>query len=66
MQIKVNGEDRQVSEKIKLSELIAEMNLLEQRIAVEMNLEIIPRSEYERTGFSEGDRIEIVHAIGGG
>ncbi len=66
MQIQVNGEMLQVLDGITLTGLIEQLELGEKRIAVELNLEIIPRSEHVETVLKESDRVEIVHAIGGG
>lgn len=66
MQIQVNGEMLQVQDGITLTGLIEQLELGEKRIAVELNLEIIPRSEHVETVLKESDRVEIVHAIGGG
>ncbi|WP_286240904.1 sulfur carrier protein ThiS [Neptuniibacter halophilus] len=66
MQIQVNGEMLQVSEGTTLTGLIDKLELGEKRIAVELNLEIVPRSEHADTILQAADRVEIVHAIGGG
>jgi thiamine biosynthesis protein ThiS len=46
--------------------LVAELGLDARKVAVERNLEIVPRSAYGQTALADGDRIEIVHFIGGG
>lgn len=66
MQIYVNGEERAFAAGGSLAALIAELGLCGKRIAVEVNREIIPYGTYESVVLAEGDRIEIVHAIGGG
>ena len=66
MQIQVNGEMLQVQDGITLPGLVEELELGEKRIAIELNLEIIPRSEHVSTVLKDADRVEIVHAIGGG
>lgn len=65
MQIRLNGETREVSAET-LSALIAELELTGKRIAVELNGEIAPRSQHDSIALKAGDHIEIVHAIGGG
>lgn len=65
MQLTVNGEARR-SEARSLAALVEELGLDPLKVAVERNLEIVPRSLYVATPLSEGDRIEIVHFIGGG
>ena len=66
MQIQVNGEMLQVQDGTTLTGLVEELELGEKRIAIELNLEIIPRSEHVSTVLKDADRVEIVHAIGGG
>jgi len=66
MQIIVNGEQRDVSEGLTAEQLIIDMDILGKRIAMEVNLEIVPRSGYAEHIFKAGDKIEIVHAVGGG
>jgi thiamine biosynthesis protein ThiS len=63
--IRVNGEERRVSA-ATVAELLAGLGLPAQKVAVERNLEIVPRSLYGATRLAEGDAIEIVHFIGGG
>ena len=66
MQVQVNGEMLQLQDGTTLTGLIEQLELGEKRIAVELNLEIIPRSEHGDTLLQDADRVEIVHAIGGG
>lgn len=66
MQIQVNGDALDISENATLAELIEQLELAGKRIAIELNLEIIPRSEHAATRLNAGDQVEIVHAIGGG
>ncbi|MBI3772420.1 MAG: sulfur carrier protein ThiS [Gammaproteobacteria bacterium] len=66
MEIVVNGVPRQVAEDYTVANLIADMGLQGRRLAVEVNLEIVPRSLHAAQRFSSGDKVEIVHAIGGG
>lgn len=66
MQITVNGEHRGLSPDTCLQDLIAELQLQDKRLAIEVNREIVPRSEFAATRLNDGDVIEIVHAIGGG
>jgi len=64
--IKVNGEPREITGNSSITDLLAEMALADRRVAVECNQEIVPRSQHATTILSQGDHIEIVHAIGGG
>lgn len=66
MNIILNGEARQLSQPLSIAGLLAELDLADKRVAVEVNLEIVPRSEHATHVLREGDRIEVVRAIGGG
>ena len=66
MNLTLNGEARTVSEGFTLADLVAELGLDARKVAIELNLEIVPRSAYQVTRVADGDRIEIVHFIGGG
>ena len=66
MEIIVNGEQRQVPDSYTAAQLVDAMGLAGQRIAMEVNLEIVPRSRHASHVLRAGDRVEIVHAIGGG
>lgn len=67
MRIEINGEQRELSQAtMTLRDLIDQLSLAPQRIAVEVNKQIISRDRWESTSVAEGDRIEIVHFVGGG
>ena len=66
MEIFVNGQAEQVSEGLTAAKLVEQMGLAGKRVAMEVNLEIVPRSGYADYIFSAGDKVEIVHAVGGG
>ena len=66
MEIIVNGESREVPEGYRADQLVEALGLKGRRVAMEVNLEVVPRSLYEQKIFAEGDRVEIVYAIGGG
>ena len=66
MNLTVNGEDRTFEALPHLAALVSALGLDGRKVAVERNLEIVPRSAYGRTALADGDRIEIVHFIGGG
>jgi sulfur carrier protein len=66
MEIIVNGSKRTVPEDYTAAQLVESLALGERRIAMEVNEEIVPRSRYPQHRFAQGDRIEIVHAVGGG
>jgi thiamine biosynthesis protein ThiS len=66
LKLTVNGEARHVPQGLTVAGLLAEIGLAERKVAVERNLEIVPRSQYATTALADGDAIEIVHFIGGG
>jgi len=66
IELLINGEPRTFPAPLTLSQLIASLDLLGKRIAIEKNGEIVPRSQHADTGLADGDRLEIVVAVGGG
>ena len=66
MEITLNGQPREVPEAITARQLIAMLDLEGRRLAMEINQEVVPRSRFDEHLLRHGDRIEIVHAIGGG
>jgi thiamine biosynthesis protein ThiS len=66
MQITVNGEPQQIPPGLTVAELIAQWELAPQRLAIEYNLLILARSLWPETRLQPGDRLEVVHFVGGG
>ena len=66
MQVQINGESRLFEQEMSISTLLQESGLAGKRIAVEVNETIVPKSRHAETMLQDGDRIEIIHAIGGG
>ena len=66
MELIINGEARRFDATGDVAALVAALGLDARKVAVERNLEIVPRSTYAATPLADGDRIEIVHFIGGG
>ena len=66
MYLTVNGESRSFQGVTHVAGLVTALGLDTKKVAVERNLEIVPRSAYAKTSLADGDRIEIVHFIGGG
>jgi sulfur carrier protein len=66
MQISINGQSRSAPDGFTIAALLSELQLHGKRLAVEVNEDVIPRSEHPAHVLCEGDRVEIVHAIGGG
>ena len=66
MRVQINGEAREVAEALKLSALVNELSLAPERVAIELNQQVVRRNQWPATILAEGDRIEIVHFVGGG
>lgn len=67
MKIFINGNVRQLdSENMTISGLVMTLNLTGQRLAIEKNGEIVPRSQFDAVNLQDGDKLEIVGAVGGG
>lgn len=66
MRVQINGEVRDVSDELKLSELVTELSLAPERVAIELNKQVVRRSQWPETTLAEGDRIEVVQFVGGG
>jgi sulfur carrier protein len=66
MQIHLNGKPRQIESGTTLISLLDAEGLAGRRVAIELNGEIIPRSRHAEQSLEDGDRVEIVHALGGG
>ena len=66
MNIFLNGNPQQCDENTDLPQLLDRFQLSAQRIAVEVNGELVPRSEHAQRHLCEGDRVEVIQAVGGG
>jgi sulfur carrier protein len=67
MQIIVNGKPKQFEiSSMTIADLVAELNIVGKRIAVECNGEIVPKSQYAASQLTDGDKLEVVGAVGGG
>jgi thiamine biosynthesis protein ThiS len=66
VQVCINGEHRRVAEGISISELVSELGFDPVRVAVERNLEVVPRSTLGDVKVQDGDDFEIVRFVGGG
>ena len=64
--IHVNGEERRVPAGLSIAAMLAELGLDPKRVAVERNLEVVPRSSLADVRVEDGDRYEVVHFVGGG
>ncbi len=66
MRVHLNGEEKQVAEGLTLAALIEQLGMKPDRVAAELNREIVPRERWTETRLREGDRLEVVHFVGGG
>lgn len=66
MHIQLNGESKELAEQSTVADLLALLDLVGRRIAVELNQNIVPKSQHSMVYLQAGDTVEIVHAIGGG
>lgn len=66
MKLIINGEEREVQAVSTLSELFVQLGLKPDRVAVELNRELVPRDRWALAQLSSGDKLEIVHFVGGG
>lgn len=66
MNIIVNGQTRQVADGLTVAELLDELKLATRYVAVEVNLEVVPRQSHAQRQLADGDRLEIVTLVGGG
>ena len=66
MTVTINGEVREVPDGLTVAALLGHLSLVAGRVAVERNLEILPRARWDDTAVEQGDRFEIVHFVGGG
>lgn len=66
MRVQINGEEKELREGLTLVQLVEQLGMKSDRVAVERNREIVPRSEWAATALADGDRLEIVHFVGGG
>lgn len=66
IEITVNGEPRQITSEASVNDLVASLELTAARLAIELNLSILPRNSWATTKLQNGDKLEIVHFVGGG
>lgn len=66
MQLRINGEQRDFPDGLTLAALVEHLGMKSDRVAVELNLEIVPRANWQATQLKDGDKLEIVHFVGGG
>ena len=66
MKLQINGEVRDFTSPLSLASLVEQLGMKQDRVAIELNRNIVPREQWAETPLGEGDRLEIVHFVGGG
>jgi sulfur carrier protein len=66
MQIVVNGETKKIEQELNLRQLLEKLELPTERIAIELNKEVVRKKDWETVEISDDDKIEIIHFVGGG
>jgi thiamine biosynthesis protein ThiS len=66
LRVELNGESKELTDGATLLSLIEQLSLAPERVAVELNRDVVRRAEWPTTQLSDGDRVEIVHFVGGG
>jgi len=66
MRVHINGDEREFAGELSLAGLIAQLGMKPDRVAVELNREIVARAQWAETALHDGDKLEIVHFVGGG
>lgn len=66
LHIRLNGEPKEVAEGTTLEQLVTQLDLVPARLAVELNFEVVRRADWPTIFLTEGDRLEVVHFVGGG
>lgn len=66
MTIQLNGQPREIADGANVLQLLAELGVTQPHVAVELNLEVVPRAQHAATSLHEGDRLEVVTLVGGG
>jgi len=66
MKLQINGQEQEFPSPLSLAALVETLGMKAGRVAVELNRDIVPREQWATTNLAEGDRLEIVHFVGGG
>ena len=66
MRVELNGEPKELAEGATLLSLIEQLSLAPERVAVELNRDVVRRADWPATRLADGDRVEVVHFVGGG
>jgi len=66
MTLHINGQPREFPDGLTVESLVTQLGMKADRVAVELNLEIVPRARWQTTSLKDGDKLEVVHFVGGG
>ncbi len=66
MRLLINGKEQTFQDSLNLAQLVEQLGMKSDRVAVELNREIVPRAQWAEAPLKDGDRLEIVHFVGGG
>ncbi len=66
MHLFINGDEKSFADSLSLAQLVEQLGMKGDRVAVELNREIVSRTQWSETALKDGDRLEIVHFVGGG
>ena len=66
MHLTVNGEPQEIPDSVSIADLLTRFGIAAARVAVEVNEDVVPRDAYDARRLADGDRVEIVHFVGGG
>ena len=66
MQLIINGKKREIRKSKNLADLVKELEIQSPNFAMALNQQVVPKSKYDSTSINENDKVEIVHAVGGG
>ncbi len=66
LNLRINGEDREVVDNLSLKELVTQLDLTPERIAIQLNQNVVRRADWPSTVLKENDQVEVVHFVGGG
>ena len=66
MQVTINGEKRELAESLTISEILKNLELPSERVAIELNKEVVRKKDWENIKVNDADKIEVIHFVGGG
>lgn len=66
MQVTINGEKRELAENLSISEMLKNLELPFERVAIELNKEVVRKKDWENIKVNDADKIEVIHFVGGG